>query len=431
MDEVRKKSLKEVLPKNEIDFAGRKPAPVRRKKTAAAPVSEASEDFYRARQYTGRSKSSYFLWACLVLVLIVGGYYLSAAFASVTVKVTPRQAVVALSGQYEANRAPSDGIEFSVIKLEEEAEKQVPASGQTKVETKAKGTVVIYNNYSSAAQPLAASTRLETKEGYIFRMDSAATVPGTTKKGTAITPGSVTVKVSAAEAGDKYNVGTAEFKIVGFKGTAKYDKFSAKSTSGMGGGKIGTESTVEEKDRTAAVAQMQKDLSTQVKEKARLQIPKGFAIIDGTDMITFTDEIAAGDDPAKATIKTKATMIAILFDLKNLGQNFAEKEFPGEATDGITVSNPEDLKFSLLNKDSFNFEKTDRVSFNLTGKINLVWPVNTTDLKAKLVSSPIKNKDAVFAGYPSIYRAEAVVRPPWVMSFPSNPAKINVKLLVQ
>lgn len=425
MEEVRKKSLKEVLPKNNLD-AARKSNSIRRKSVQPAPVN----DYYESR-IPSKRKVPVFFWVLIAVIFLAGGYYASAAFARVTIKITPREISTPIAGQFEASRAPAEGIEFSLIKLEETVDKTVPASGSEQVQNKAHGTVVLYNNFSTAPQNLVATTRLETEEGLVYRLDNDVTIPGMAKKGDVSTPGSISAKITADQPGGKYNTPKGDFKIIGFKGTAKYDKFYAESKGSITGGESGLRSKVAEANKTKAVEDAKKDLDKKVAEKARLQIPKDFIIFDDSMIVSYTTEVKSGNDKDSAVISTKATLVAVIFNLKNLSRHFAEVGLEEEAVEGITIHNASDLKFSLLDKDKIDFDKTEKIDFTLNGSARLVWPINTTELKGKLAGSSIGEKDKVFASYSEISRAEAIVRPPWVLSFPSNQEKINVRLMVQ
>jgi len=430
MEEVHKKSLKEVLPKSGLELGVKKTATTKRIKTEVTPTLSYQTDKFTSKRVF--SNSSYFFWICLVLVFLAGGYYLSTIFATVTLKLTPRQAIANITGSFEANVAPADsGLEFSVMKLEETQEKEVSAMGQKKVEVKAAGVVTITNNYSSSPQPLVVNTRLESKTGLIFRLANSVTVPGQTKKGTAIIPGSISVKVVADQVGSSYNVGDTTFKIVGFKGTTKYDKFTVQSKTAIAGGKTGMVSVIKDEDQALAVKSLEKELKDRVAQKAKSQIPKDFIFFDDGVITKFTNEVKESGSSTTAIVSAKVTMTAILFNTKNISEYFAAKQFPDENIDGIRISNLSSLKFSLSNKEQFVIDKTSKINFTLSGKANLVWPINTNDLKQKLLGSSLRKKDQIFANYPAIYRAEAVVRPPWVLSFPKQADKINIKLMVE
>ncbi len=112
----------------------------------------------------------------------------------------------------------------------------VGASG----ERKARGKVVIYNAFSTDPQPLVATTRLETSTGIIFRLTTGVTVPGVTTIAGKEEPGAIEAEIVADQSGDTYNIASTTFTIPGFKGNAKFDKFSAKLlTATTGGSKNG------------------------------------------------------------------------------------------------------------------------------------------------------------------------------------------------
>jgi hypothetical protein len=108
----------------------------------------------------------------------------------------------------------------------------VGASG----ERKARGKVVIYNAFSADPQPLVATTRLETTSGMIFRLTTGVTVPGVTSIAGKEEPGAIEAEIVADQSGDTYNISPTTFTIPGFKGNAKYGKFSAKLLSATTGG---------------------------------------------------------------------------------------------------------------------------------------------------------------------------------------------------
>lgn len=108
----------------------------------------------------------------------------------------------------------------------------VGASG----ERKARGKVVIYNAFSADPQPLVATTRLETGSGMIFRLTTGVTVPGVTTIAGKEEPGAIEAEIVADQSGDAFNIAPTTFTIPGFKGNAKYEKFSAKLLASTNGG---------------------------------------------------------------------------------------------------------------------------------------------------------------------------------------------------
>ncbi len=112
-----------------------------------------------------------------VLAVLFG---LSVLFKSAQIRVTPKQEAKALNENFKALKNLSvSGLGFQIVTTTKNAEKKVVADNQQKVEKKAQGKIVIYNNYGTQSQRLVINTRFETGEGLIFRAVSAVTVPGT------------------------------------------------------------------------------------------------------------------------------------------------------------------------------------------------------------------------------------------------------------
>lgn len=115
-----------------------------------------------------------------------------------------------------------------------------PSGVGTGGERKARGKVVIYNAFGTDPQPLVATTRLETGNGLIFRLTAGVIVPGVTTIASKEEPGAIEAEIVADQSGDAYNITPTTFTIPGFKGNAKYEKFSAKLlTPTTGGSKNG------------------------------------------------------------------------------------------------------------------------------------------------------------------------------------------------
>ncbi|NMB92510.1 MAG: hypothetical protein GYA31_02720 [Parcubacteria group bacterium] len=108
----------------------------------------------------------------------------------------------------------------------ESDEQEFKSTGQGKDESKAKGVITIINNYSTSPQILVATTRFETSDGKIFRLDSRIVIPGATTKDGVLQPASIDVNVTADQPGPDYNIPACtepcKFTIPGFKGTDKF-----------------------------------------------------------------------------------------------------------------------------------------------------------------------------------------------------------------
>jgi|GEM_PF-1570514 len=428
-NDIHKKSLKELLPKEDFEQVTRHTTSSRRKTNPEVPAETRKTfetgDYVDERPYRAKRNPSALLWICVGIVVIVGGYYLSTIFAKATLTITPRQSVATIDGQFQAGKAPASGIEYSIIKLEDSEQVSVPASGQMKVESKAKGTVTITNNFSTASQKLISGTRLEGAGGLIFHLDKTIIVPG---KGKA---GSVSATMTADAAGANYNLAPGNFKIVGFKGSSKYDGFIVKSGSSMAGGASGMVAVIKDEDKAKGVSEVEAKIKDRLMNKAQLQIPKDYLMYPDGEIFSYSEAVASSNGSSTAKITVQAQMIAILFNAKNLSHYLASQQFTNESVEGVMIEKPTDLNFTLANKDQFDINKTNSINFTLSGKANFIWPLDLASLKAKLAGIKFRDRDTVFSATPNIYRATAVISPFWVMNFPGDQGRITIKQLSQ
>ena len=186
-----------------------------------------------------KAKSIIFILGGISLLSLIGvGVFLFLPKAEIF--VTPHTVTESADTVFE-----NDRLAVRVVEGDQEVALSVAATGKSGAANhKARGTVVIYNEYSADPQPLVATTRLET-DGKIFRLTEGVTVPGMTTTAGKQEPGAIEASVVADQSGSEYNVGPSTFTIPGFKGSPKYGKFSAKSVKAFtGGGEGGSDTLV-------------------------------------------------------------------------------------------------------------------------------------------------------------------------------------------
>ena len=177
----------------------------------------------------------------IVSLLSLGGvaFFLFVPKAEVLVTPQSRSENISLTFSGSVNEQPGNAnIAIRLIEKDQEESVSVDATGTSAGETsKAKGTIILSNTYGKDSQSLVATTRIASSDGKIFRLTKGVVIPGMTVIGGTQAPGVIEADVIADQAGADYNLpsGTT-FSIPGFKGSAKYDKFSAKSKSSFTGG---------------------------------------------------------------------------------------------------------------------------------------------------------------------------------------------------
>jgi hypothetical protein len=214
------------------------------------------------------------------------------------------------------NNFINDKIELRGISFHEKRNitEGFPATGSEFVEQKAKGTVIIYNAYSSEKQTLVKTTRLVTPDGKIFRTDSDITVPGAQIIDGKIVPSKTEVTVTADEPGDSYNIGSvSRFRIPGLQGSPKFDGFYGESTTPMSGGFVGEKKVPTETDINSARSAISATLENAVKSQLFLDLPKDIKIIDGTYKFSVINEAVnkdvGGDNKFAFTIVGESSVV--------------------------------------------------------------------------------------------------------------------------
>lgn len=422
-----KKSLRDIFPDNKI---GKK-----------SEISENNDVTFKTSSYepprSYRSSGNMSLAAkifggIIILALIIaGGYAISSQFASIVVKVTPKQGRLMVSNTYEAGKdASAEGLKFVLASnIQTEDTVNVPANGTEAVSTKARGQIVVYNT-TSASQNLVATTRFQTPDGLIYRVEKGITIPAQTKnsKGEAV-PGQLEITVVADKPGPSYNIESADFTIPGFKGSAKYSQFYARSKGPITGGFTGNRPKVSEADIAKAQKDLEEKLLATAAAKLKPQVPEGYTLFDGAIVTSFTNEVVS--NPAKADeaiLKLKANATGILFNKKELATYLAKQQIADYKDEPVDIMNWDTFKFSLLNKDNTDINSLDKINFKLEGTGQLVWTFDANDLKKKLQTAGTSNYKVVFdKNFPMIQVANIVFNPPWIRSIPSDPDKIEVE----
>lgn len=158
-----------------------------------------------------------------------------------------------------------------------------PASGVEFIERKAKGTIIVYNAYSSEPQDIVETTRFMASDGKLFRTDRDVVVPGAEVVDGAIVPSSVETGVVADEPGEEFNIGpVSKFTIPGFKGSPKFDGFYGESKEAITGGFVGEKKVPTEADIDAARDEVTKTLEEAVKAQLFLNLPEEITVIGET-----------------------------------------------------------------------------------------------------------------------------------------------------
>ena len=382
---------------------------------------------------SGRSWKPAF-WFLLVVVPLGLFLFISTIFGTVQLDISPREEMVTLDAlPLTLVKSPDQGhVHYEVMTVAQEASLAVPATESQKVSRKARGTLVVYNAFDTKVQKLVAGTRFQAMDGKIYKADSPVAVPGGVSSGGQLTPGSVEVAVTAAEAGEAYNQGLGDFTIPGFAGTPRFKGFYARSKTELAGGFEGTMVVPKDTDVLDARHKLETSLHDTLLAKAKKGLADGYLFFAGSDFYDFTFlPTAATSTASGATVNGKGTLTGIIVERASLARAIAKAQVAGYGAESVDLANPDSLDIAFDNKSAIDLTKDVDIAAKWTGKAHLIWTFDETDLKNALVGIGKNDYQAVFQKYPAIERSSVTFSPPWLMSFPAKASQITVTQKLQ
>ncbi len=358
----------------------------------------------------------------VVVALVVGVTLYTYVFDSATITVVPKYKDVGGVGKtFLFSRAGLDttSIPYVVESTSLSRTKTLTLSESRKVEAKASGRIIVYNNYDSAPQKLIKNTRFESSKGKIYRINQSIEVPG--KKGA--TPGSVEVTIYADSNGADYNVDTSTFSIPGFKGTARESAFYAKTKGPITGGSSGTMSLASLSDLNAAKDSLAVELGKSIQDEV-LKIKKdGYTPMYSAVEVTYQDnedEILRG---VTGVYKVTATANLMLADAPKLAEAIA-KTFGDYDNEPVRLTYVDTLTFTRKETDHVTGSST--LSVLVEGKPRVVWQTDSDAIKDLVKGKKRDEFKPLMKTINSIESAEISFSPMWLSRFPSETSKLIV-----
>ncbi|HEY4479896.1 MAG TPA: hypothetical protein VJB58_00280 [Candidatus Paceibacterota bacterium] len=378
------------------------------------------------------SKRKRFLFS-VAIVVIVGTFLvlMMTMFSSASVLITPKSQVVPVAMDVQAIRGgKNDDVVYELIKLSRKETVSVSPTGEENAEIKARGKIVVYNNFSSESQRLIARTRFESPEGLVYRIPESIVVPGRSTKNGVSTPGSIEVEVFADEPGEKYNIKKTDFTIPGFKNDPeRYKAFYARSSTDMTGGFIGKLKTVlpEEKEKALSVAESQ---AREMLDKDLVaKIPDGYTLLSGA--VSYeSSELPQSEASSGVLVGKEVTAYALILNSSQLSKKIVT-EYSDEIPGWINIpSSIQDFSgVSLKNSISKDaVEAGESLTLTIGGEAGFVADIDADVIKTRLVGSKKAQVSEIIDEFEGISSIKVTLRPIWKRSFPGDASKISVFL---
>ena len=377
-------------------------------------------DYGQPKKY---SKKWFYIGAGILGLVVI--FTILNFFKSAEIRLTPKQDSQNLNSNFTAEKNNSSAVlSFQIVTVAKDMEKTVEAGSEARVDKKARGTIVIYNNWGKTSQNLVATTRFETPEGLIFRLINPVTVPGQQVKDGKTIAGSVEVLVEADKPGESYNIGLKDFTIPGFKGDPKYSKIYGRSKTAMSGGFSGMQKVVSKEALDTAEKEMENSLKETIVKEIRSQIPANFVLYSTGLSYNFENITQVFSSNSKgAVLKKVGVGKAVIFDRNVLTKAIISKIMPDSA-EGLRIKNLDLLEFAF--QSNIPSDTDTSISFSLKGQVEVVWLFDENKLQSDILGLSKTSAKAIIATYPSIREAWITTRPFWNQKIPSDTEKVTI-----
>ena len=386
---------------------------------------------------TGVRKSRVYVGIISATLIVALAFVVYITVGSAKIEIKPRsqalgtQLKVTMSPNFSSVDNSFNRIPGQLFTISKSASGEFGTTAEKDAIQKARGSVTIYNEYSTSPQPLIATTRLEyiqgeKESGFVFRTLQSVTVPGMKVENGVVTPGTVSVEVIADKAGQGYNISAGDFGIVTWRekgDTARYEKIYGRSTDSMRGGILGKAKVVSEFDYNNAKNQLTEKVDGDVNEALSAQ-SAGLELLTGIeskiDSVESNVEIDNAADAFTMTVNSSITTIGYKKeDLMTLIADHVEK------TNGLMIV-PDKLELSYKDTAANPIDNTFEVAIDIGG--NAYAKIDRDNIAANLMGkNELQIKDYL-SSIKDIDSAKVVLSPFWVKKIPKNSKKIDILL---
>lgn len=371
-----------------------------------------------------------------IVIIALAGFLASTFFSRAVFTIVPKSLEISVNNTYVAYSAPVAGqLGYELVSIHGTASTTVPSSNSTESSAKSQGKITIYNAYSAEAARLIAGTRIANDSGLVYKLTGSVVIPGYTKSGSKIIPGSVSATVIAAEAGQKYDISKndpiSDFKMLGFKGTPRYDSIYARATSDFTGGFIGSKKVVA-KDVMASTTELLKSkLTASLLSKIRDSIPEGYVMYDDS-YVTSLEPISSTDAGQDLSVISEGmTLYGILVKRADLIRSIGgDKAIASFGNFAYSAPGMDTLDFNIANIKDFDPLKKGTLILHLKGDVKLVGVVPVDELKKKFGGVGLADTFDILKPYSSVInisQSSGELAPPW-SKVPTDPDRVTINV---
>ncbi|MBU6232100.1 MAG: hypothetical protein KGI45_03120 [Patescibacteria group bacterium] len=436
---IREIPLRDEKPRRSADEGSARSIPIHRnvpsaiKRMPVTPPPEKEEKASKPRPRR-RSKSRLTrLFVALGIIVVIGaiGFIATARYSRASFVIVPKSLPVSVNATYVAAPAGGSGLTYELMTLKGIASTTIPAKNGQTVSQKASGIVTVYNAFSPQALRLIAGTRLAGDSKLVYRLTSSIVIPGYTKSGGSLSPGTVRATVIADQPGSNYNISGADpvsdLKVVAYAGGPRYDTVYARLAGAVTGGFVGTKKIVDPVLLASTTDDLKASIIQSLASQAASAVPADYILYSNAYVPSFDPASTAGGDQQSAVVSEQGTVNFIMFKRSALVSKFTSGQSDSAfGSYGFDAKGLDALKVTFANLKDFSPAGKSSVVFHAQGSLTLVGNVPTDQIKAKLEGQPLSATQDILQTYsPVVESGSGELTPPW-SKIPTDPSRIAI-----
>lgn len=324
--------------------------------------------------------------------------------------------------------ANESAVKGEIIKDQKNESQQFPASGKAVKEEKAKGTIKVYNNFSSSPQTLVANTRFVSADGKLFRSLEKTIVPGGSydDKGK-FAPGTIDIEVIAAEPGKEYNIEASTFSIPGFAGTPRYTSVYGKSFSPMEGGFKGEAFQATQSDMEKAEGILIEKLKKESLDSLKKSLAEGHVLLDEAVSYNILEKNFStdiGEETDSFSLQVKIESEALIFKKSDI-EKIAKEVISSNISQNKSFQEDK-LEIGYLFK---SFEKEEeKIVIDAEIKSQIYHIIDLNEVKKTILGKPFSEVKLFLSDYPGVSKVKIDPGFFFRKSAPNNESRVDLEL---
>lgn len=365
----------------------------------------------------------------LVLIFLVWAIFFA---GQATVAITAKTNIVNINKPLQlrdgAKLDAAQGIAPSIVKnTKKSSSVDFTATGKKEVGEKATGEVK-FSKSTPNSTTVPGGTALSSSSGAVFTTNATVTVPGATLSFSCqpnnLCPGSVSVGVTAAGSGSKYNGATGA-------ASGAPDGVTTSFTGATSGGTDKTITVVSQSDIDKASEKLGAEDSNKVKTELKKQFDATTVVIDESFTIEPADPTSApavGQEASTAKLTADTTYILIGIsrsDLRSIYDTFSKTQIEGETNQKIYESGDQSTTFTEFTKS----DKGYAVRAQATAQVGP--NIDEQALASQLVGKRSGEIQQQIEAIQGVEDVNVKLSPFWVTKAPKKADKITIKFVVK